>query len=382
MSMEQLVAPFPWFGGKRKIVDVAWRVFDPAVPNYVEPMFGSGAVLLGRPGGAGKIETINEKDPYVANFFRSVRLDPVATAEWCDWPVVEVDVHARQLWLIEQKDFRERMLTEPEYFDPKIAGWWCWGQCCWIGGGWCRPPDENGEWRQRPNAKKRSTKKPDPSRQRPQLQGAGQGVHSPTGRAAKRQLPDLSGESGVLKNRPTRRRPMNKPKGVHAMRLPSLGNMRGILGADAPPAAEWMIRICERMRNVRICCGDWRRVLTPSVLGTTRLRNSGMVPCAVLLDPPYSFDLRDGDIYAQDDPDIAKHVAEWAREHGEDKDLRIILCGYEGEHQMPGWREYAWKAHGGYAKEGNDNADKERLWFSPGCLPLVDKQLALFERTG
>lgn len=378
--MEQLVAPFPWFGGKRKIADLAWRVFGKDVPNYVEPFFGSGAVLLGRPGGAGKIETINEKDPYVANFFRAVRLDPLAVAEWCDWPVVEVDVHARQLWLIQQGEFRERMLTEPEYYDAKVAGWWCWGQCCWIGSSWCRPPDENGEWRQRPHAKKRE-KKPTTKnhKQRPHLSSGGTGVLNPT---LHRQIPDLSADRGVLQNRPTRRRPMNKPKGVHAMRLPSLGNMRGILGAEAPPATEWMVRICERMRNVRVICGDFSRVLKPSVLGTTKLRNTGMVPCAILLDPPYSFDLRDGDLYACDDPEAGAKCATWAREHGDDRDLRIILCGYEGEHEMPGWTEYKWKAHGGYAKDGNDNADKERLWFSPGCLPLVEKQLGLFERAG
>lgn len=43
-----LKAPFPWFGGKSKIANEVWRRFGD-VPNYVEPFFGSGAVLLGRP---------------------------------------------------------------------------------------------------------------------------------------------------------------------------------------------------------------------------------------------------------------------------------------------------------------------------------------------
>jgi hypothetical protein len=27
--------------------------------------------------------------------------------------------------------------ADPDYFDAKIAGWWCWGACAWIGTGWC-----------------------------------------------------------------------------------------------------------------------------------------------------------------------------------------------------------------------------------------------------
>ena len=43
-----LKSPFPYFGGKRKVADEIWRRFG-AVANYVEPFFGSGAVLLARP---------------------------------------------------------------------------------------------------------------------------------------------------------------------------------------------------------------------------------------------------------------------------------------------------------------------------------------------
>ena len=46
--MEALKAPFPWFGGKSRVSDLVWDQFGD-VPNYVEPFFGSGAVLLRRP---------------------------------------------------------------------------------------------------------------------------------------------------------------------------------------------------------------------------------------------------------------------------------------------------------------------------------------------
>jgi hypothetical protein len=66
-----------------------------------------------------------------------LRRDPEAVAEHADNPVNEADQHARHLWLCSQQEFRERMKTEPDFYDTKIAGWWVWGQCIWIGAGWC-----------------------------------------------------------------------------------------------------------------------------------------------------------------------------------------------------------------------------------------------------
>lgn len=45
-----LVAPFPYFGGKRRAAPMIWpRLGD--TPNYIEPFAGSLAVLLARPQG-------------------------------------------------------------------------------------------------------------------------------------------------------------------------------------------------------------------------------------------------------------------------------------------------------------------------------------------
>ena len=41
-------SPFPWFGGKSRVADIVSDRFG-HVANHVEPFFGSGAVLLGRP---------------------------------------------------------------------------------------------------------------------------------------------------------------------------------------------------------------------------------------------------------------------------------------------------------------------------------------------
>lgn len=63
--MSALAAPFPWFGGKRKVAPEVWAALgDP--DNYVEPFAGSLAVLLNRPpfgpDGMRRKETVNDAD--------------------------------------------------------------------------------------------------------------------------------------------------------------------------------------------------------------------------------------------------------------------------------------------------------------------------------
>lgn len=70
-----LDCPFPWFGGKRRVASLVWQRFG-SVDNYVEPFFGSGAVLFNRPEPHSGNETINDIDGFVANFWRSVKLAP------------------------------------------------------------------------------------------------------------------------------------------------------------------------------------------------------------------------------------------------------------------------------------------------------------------
>jgi len=95
----------------------------------------------------------------------------------------------------------------------------------------------------------------------------------------------------------------------------------------------------------------------------------------VFLDPPYDDSQRDTRLYTVDDVSISAKVREWAIEMGKRDDMRIALCGYEGEHVMPdGWDVYTWQANGAYVLQGNTtgraNRDRERIWFSPACLNL------------
>jgi len=118
---------------------------------------------------------------------------------------------------------------------------------------------------------------------------------------------------------------------------------------------------------VRTVCGDWKRVTSYSVMGFHGIT-------AVFLDPPYSSDAgRDPNIYSVDDLDVARDVRDWAVENGDDPLLRIALCGYESEHDMPdSWSVFKWVAQGGFGnksnKTGKKNKDRERIWFSPHCL--------------
>lgn len=330
-----LRAPYPYFGGKSKIADLVWKHFGD-VPNYCEPFYGSGAVLLARPHEA-RTETVNDLDCMVANFWRAIAADPDAVADHCDWPINEADLHARHEWLVRRTEFRAKMHQDPEYFDAKIAGWWVWGICSFIGGGWC-----SGKVNQ----------------SIPRIHAGGVGINRVTMTEQKR--PSL-GKGG---------------RGIHRTTL--LANEED----EALPVMQWFRMLSDRLRRVRVCCGNWDRILGPcptTEIGTT----------AVFLDPPYSSEAnRDMGIYAEESGSVAHQVREWAIANGDDQRFRIALCGYDGEHKMPeSWVCIAWKATGGYGNQSdtNDNAHRERIWFSPHCLnpsENVGKQMSLFEEIG
>ena len=354
-----LRAPFPWFGGKSRVAHLIWDRFGD-VRNYVEPFAGSLAVILGRPTEP-KIETVNDLDCWIANFWRALQHDPEGCAHYADWPVNEADLHARHLWLVKQTDFRERMKTDPDFYDVKIAGWWVWGISQWIGSGWCAAPGS-------PLQKKLGRADGTPQRGRPNLQ-QNQGVqardiqtaqkrpyltnHGVHGQVEKRTLLGRGGR-GV-----TRKIPMIASGG------PGTANDYGVEALGGLYA--WFDALASRLRRVRVCCGDWTRILGPAP--TTCIGTTG-----VFLDPPYAVEER-SDVYGEESRDVAHAVRAWALENGDNPDLRIALCGYDGEHVMPDtWECVAWKANGGFGNQANggtqgrENAHRERIWFSPGCL--------------
>ena len=320
------------------MADIVWDRFGDTA-NYVEPFAGSLAVLLARPSQP-RIETVNDKDAFISNFWRAIRHAPDEVAKWADWPVNECDLHSRHSWLVRQAEtMTARLLGDPEFYDAKVAGWWAWGLCSWIGGGWC---SGKGPW-------VHDGETLADARQLPHLGDAGQGI--------RRKLPHL-GDAG---------------QGIHR-KLPHLGNAgRGInrklphlgdAGRGAAIAAMFQ-ELATRLRNVRVACGDWTRVLGDSV--TT---NHGFT--AVFLDPPYT----DGDdVYSAGGSggELSAAVGEWAFANGDNPLLRIALCGYHGEHSMPaGWEMVRWKASGGYGNRsdgaGRANSKRETILFSPHCM--------------
>ena len=137
----KLKAPFPYFGGKSKVAAEVWaRLGD--VKAYFEPFFGSGAVLIGRPTPFVGLETANDKDHFISNFWRALRADPEGLARECDWPINETDLHARHVWLVGEGAERiKKCYDDPDHYDLKVAAWWVWGQSQCIGGGWCSRPE-------------------------------------------------------------------------------------------------------------------------------------------------------------------------------------------------------------------------------------------------
>ena len=362
-------APFPWFGGKSQAAPLIWSRLG-NVDNYVEPFFGSGAVLLNRPH-APRVETVNDIDGMVCNAWRALAADPDAVAEHASWPVNECDLHARHLWLVERlrDGFAEWLMGDPEHHDAKIAGWWLWGMAAWIGGEFC---SGLGPWGKGEDGKLAKVGG-GIQRSLPAIGNPGRGVNRP---GIQRQIPHL-GDTGQGVNRPSIQRQIphlgDNGRGVNR---PDLGAGRRSPDIVSPGLINWFHALQERLRWVRVCCGDWERVTGPSVTyKNLAVRDRGV--CGIVLDPPYHASAERGTVYTHDCHDVAAEVTEWALEHGDNPRMRIAVCGFEGDCNErlteAGWRCEEWFVQtmlsGGYGKQGGGGQQhRDRVWFSPHCL--------------
>ena len=306
-----LKAPFPYFGGKRSVAGKVWSALgDPK--RYIEPFFGSGAVLLNRPKTSHEPvwEIVNDKDGFVANAWRSIQLSPDETAKWCDWPVNHADLMARRAELLRNEErLLDNLIADPTWHDPIIGGYWIWAASCWIASGLTASGAE------------------------PKL-GKSNGVN-----AARCKVPRLTANSGV----------------VHRLDI-----------------YQCFADLSARLRNVKVVCGDWSRVCGGS---WQALSGQIRILCGMFFDPPYGVEDRDTSVYHHDGTTVAGDVMEWVRERGASPDFRIVLAGYEEYADLVenhGWWSDGWNARGGYANQGKgqgkENAKRETLYFSPHCI--------------
>jgi len=302
-----LWTPFPYFGTKHAIADVVWERLG-NVDSYVEPCCGSCAVLLGRPS-PGRFETVNDVDGLLVNALRGLKHEPTNVAEWANHEIWEPDLHAAHAWLVQEKaGLVSKLEADLEYHDAKMAGLWIWGMCTYIGAGFC---SGEGPW------------------------------HVQDGKMVKGAEPGLG---------------INK-------KLPGLGGERGANTAHLDEKLRWFAALSKRFKNVRIACGDWSRVVGPTITWQLGV-------CGVVIDPPYE----DFTGVYNEANNIVTEINQWANESGNNPLMRIVLCGYEGEYNLPDtWDCVSWTAHHGYGAQRtdgtkNENKTKERIWFSPHCL--------------
>lgn len=327
-----MLAPFPWFGGKSRVSPIIWHALGQA-SVFIAPFTGSAAEWLACPpqlrDGVRRV-VLNDLDCHVANFWRAARDHPSVLAAHCAGPLTEADQLARHRWLCtpaNRDELARRICDDPAWSDPRAAAWWAAGLSGWIGGSWCA-----GEFHGADDARTRGT-------------GLRRG-----------KLPHMTSGNGVYAQR---------------------------VQADIPG---YFAALAERLARVTVLCGDWSRAVGR---WTDHVARSSSSAIGVVLDPPYAAEADRCDVYRCEDSTVSHAVRRWAIETSarQPSRWRMVLCGYDGEHDQDeltsaGWSTIAWSAQGGYSNRGGAaspsrgkaNRHRERLWLSPGCsVPTQDE---------
>jgi len=356
--MPKLNAPFPYFGGKKRWNDKVWERFGEA-HTYIEPFAGSLAVLLGNPKPA-KREIVCDTHSAVCNFWRAVKADPEQVASYATNPTIHQDLTARHRWLIEYfTENHAKFETDPDYYDCKAAGWWCWGMSNWIGGNFC---DYGG------------------SSQHNLIpfvgnHGQGQGLNAQ--RTHKDKIPNVKdgGGRGVNAQRNVRdQRPSvqlsGAGRGVNAQRqsdqipyVRSSGGGRGVNSQTTHTNDHYefvlntMQQLAERLFKVIVLNRSWESALTNSMIGTQHRDK-----VCIFVDPPYILDQRTASLYHTDASKLSNTIAhesyQWCVKHGDQ--FRIAYASHEGDFDVPpGWT---------VETQSMTGKNLDQIMFSPTCI--------------
>ena len=319
--MRDLLAPFPWYGGKRRWAQSVNAALG-KVDVYVEPFAGSLAVLLQRE--PAPREIVCDLDGMVVNFWRAIAADPEQVAYWGDAPTYHHELTARRNWLARwAAETGDWLSQDPDHWDARAAGYWCWCVTNWIGG----VSDMLLVQRD----------------QIPYVQhyAGGQGVQVQLDKR-----PHVQGHEGG--------------QGVQVQL-----DKRPYVSGRGAWLLPWFERLASRLRGVVVLNRAWQSSLTDTLLWQT----PSCPPCdvGILLDPPYVTGNRDPALYGSEDGDNpALESWAWAVEHGE-KHRIAYACHYGDFEPPPGWRMETMSMT---ADRTQGKADC--MMFSPACLGQKD----------
>ena len=371
--LSPLKAPYVYYGGKGNWAKDVWQRFGkPDV--YLEPFF-SEVVLFYTPILILQVEKLFTKQTgYICNFLRAIQNDYEEVAWWADYPTVHQDLTARHKWLVKWgAEHGERLSEDPEWYDVKSAGWWCWGINLYVGSGWCMnetlvnglpamsstPSGGRGISKQRTNL---------PSDKIPLVTGVGTNklrVNVEPQVSDKR--PHVTSGQGVSKQR------VNIPTSdsiPHVRGGQGTNKQRTILDASSERGERllpWFRALHDRLQKVIVINRAWNyNSFSPTQLSDVKSDTKKRNRC-IFLDPPYPMKQRISNVYASDiegtSDDVAVQAYNWSINHGHK--YRIAYCSHEGDFPVPeGWEVLHKELR------GVKRADKARdqIMFSPTCL--------------
>ena len=380
-----MIAPMPYFGGKRMIADDVWSRFG-VVENYIEPFAGSLAVLLGSPHGAAQREIVGDIDGMITNFWRAIRYAPDETAWWACYPTSHLDLIARKTYLTEQlPTVVERLTSDMWWFNSQIAGIWVWTisnsidlkisdrqSIPFVGA----QKAGKGVSAQRCHADmsiphvKHSGGQGVSSQRRPQIHTGqtGQGVQIQRQDMSRPSVNHEAGGQGVSAQRHIDEEGDSAPQSplMSSTRLPNESAIKA-----------WFNRLSSRLARTYLLCNGWEGTLSKHML---KGRNANAVT-GIFFDPPYNTVGRKNGLYSFDSMTVADEVCAKAIAISEEypDNVRIALCGYIKDYpNMPDtWERLVWRTAQGRGGKAPEYDRSEAVWFSPSCQSPAS-QSALF----